>query len=123
MRSARHQQNIVDKAERGLEAIESLIRWRLINDTDFPNVTNLDEGLKYMLTALQGDDGAQTAAAWWVSIGVEHDRLRGKVQYRPGELPTNFDTSRETLLNLLDATIWAAEQPQPVDPFAGIDAF
>ena len=116
----RHQANIVAKARRGIDALNSLIQWRLVSAVDFPDINNMREGRAYMLAVLTEDPTSAEAGAWWVAIGVEHDRLKGRTKYRAGQFPTLFNTSRETFLHMLDAQVWADNQPEPVDPFDGL---
>ena len=121
----KHQHNITEKAQRAITAIDSLIANRLVADPGFPVVTDLATGRAWMLDWLQEDDMESLElvvwAALWTSIGIEHDRLAGITSYGPGEHPTLFNTSRPTVLNLLDALVWQTTQPVAADPFAGLD--
>lgn len=128
MRHPKHETNIVAKAERAIEAIDSLITTRLIGDPDLPNVVDLPTGRDYLLQVLTpGNVSDNESALWWVAVGIEHDRIRGHYVYGPRERatePTQFVTSRETILNILDGLVWHANrahlQPVPDDPFAGL---
>jgi hypothetical protein len=128
MRNPKHETNITAKAERAIEAIDSLINHRLIGDEDLPEIADLATGRKFMLEVLQpGNVATQETAAWWVAVGIEHDRIRGVYAYGPRERatePTQFASSRQTVLDMLDGLVWAAENVHrlvPDDPFAGLN--
>ena len=125
MRNPRHEHNITAKADRAIQAIDSLIERRLIDDTDFPEVTGLVSGREFMLEwlnvhAAAADEAHQVSAAWWVAVGIEHDRLNGVIVYSSARKPTEFNTSRQAVIDKLDALVWQATQPVPADPFAGL---
>ena len=67
-----------------------------------------------------GEADLQVAAAYWVAVGIEHDRLAGQIVYSSARKPTHFDTSRQTIIDKLDALVWQHGQPVPADPFAGL---
>lgn len=120
------ERNIQAKADRALEAIDSLITARLIPDPDFPEVTDLDTGRVFMLEQL-ADGELTVSAALWVAVGIEHDRIRGHYAYGPGErakAPTQFVTSRTAILDTLEMMVRAAAtrhlRTVPGDPFEGL---
>ena len=130
MRNPRHEANIAAKADRAVEAIDSLIQTRLIADPDFPEVTSLTTGRQFMLRVLDPDLERATygeltvSAAMWVAVGIEHDRMMGHTGYggHPNPAgPTQFKTSRQCILDTLDARVWIATQPRVTDPFAGLN--
>jgi len=124
--------NVKAKADRALEAIDSLITHQLIEHEDFAEVTDLDTGRAFMLQHLSvlldpGVGNVTVSAALWVAVGIEHDRIRGHYAYGPGErakAPTQFVTSRELILETLDMIVAAAQSRHlrsvPDDPFEGL---
>ena len=117
-RDPQHQANIEAKAIRAIRAIDSLIHSRLITDPDFPEITDMASGRAHVLDQLHGDP--IDTAPWWVMIGIEHDRAAGVTVYRSGQLPTGFTTSRQSIINRLDAKVSQDARPVSADPFDGL---